>query len=159
LTMRDGAGLTTYIYHPITPTPSLGAGQVASISGPLPNSTITYSYDELGRVLVRAINGVPSRTSYDALGRVSQVVNPLGTFDYAYVGATTRLNSIRYPNGQVTTNSYYDNLGDHRLQQIKHQSPAGSIISQFNYTYDAEGRITAWSKQADDQPPTTYAFD
>src|SRR5207302_4485721 len=51
LTMADGTGTTTYAYKPIAVPPTLGAGQLQSVDGPLANDTITYSYDELGREL------------------------------------------------------------------------------------------------------------
>jgi YD repeat-containing protein len=54
-TMTDGTGTTAYTYHPAR---GLGAGQIASVDGPLANDTITYTYDALGRVATRAVNGV-----------------------------------------------------------------------------------------------------
>ncbi len=42
-------------YHPAG---QAGAGQVASVDGPLIADTITYAYDPLGRVTTRAINTV-----------------------------------------------------------------------------------------------------
>ncbi len=95
LTMEDGTGRTTYTYNPITKSPGLGAGRLAGETGPLPNSTITYEYDELGRVVRRAINGVAQSTAYDALGRVTQVTNPLGTFAHSYVNRTNRLSPTK----------------------------------------------------------------
>ncbi len=68
-TMVDGTGTTTYGYHPVA-TGQLGAGQLASVDGPLGNDTITYTYDELGRVASRSINSVAQSLTYDALGRV-----------------------------------------------------------------------------------------
>jgi YD repeat-containing protein len=53
--MTDGTGTTAYTYHPAG---ALGAGQVASVDGPLANDTIAYMYDVLGRVATRAVNGV-----------------------------------------------------------------------------------------------------
>lgn len=50
------------------------------IRNPLPDDTIAYTYDLLGRVQARAINGVPLTYTYDALGRVTEEVNALGTF-------------------------------------------------------------------------------
>jgi YD repeat-containing protein len=79
-TMVDGVGTTTYTYHPIGTTPPLGAGRLASVDGSLPNDTITYSYDELGRVVSRMINGVGSTVTYDALARVIAETNVLGSF-------------------------------------------------------------------------------
>jgi hypothetical protein len=44
-TMMDGVGTTTYGYHPIGVPPALGAGQLASVDGPLTNDAVGYSYD------------------------------------------------------------------------------------------------------------------
>lgn len=46
-TMLDGTGTTAYTYPAAGET---GAGQVASVNGPLTADTITYAYDDLGRV-------------------------------------------------------------------------------------------------------------
>ena len=99
-TMLDGTGTTTYGYHPIGTPPPLGAGRVASVDGPLSNDTITYGYDELGRVLSRAINGVALTDEYDALGRMIAENNVLGSFSYQYDGVTSRLRTVTSPNGK-----------------------------------------------------------
>jgi YD repeat-containing protein len=53
-------------------------------------TTITYAYDELGRPVHRAINGVDSAMTFDAAGRRTGVTNALGTFAYGYDGSTAR---------------------------------------------------------------------
>ena len=98
--VHDGIGTTHYAYHPIG---ERGALQVASVTGQLPGSQMDYAYDELGRVVRRAINGVASVVTYDALGRVSRLRNALGTFRLDYVGATERVQSVVYPNDQQTS--------------------------------------------------------
>jgi len=75
VTMVDGTGTTSYTYHPAD---VLGAGQVASVDGPLTDDTIAYTYDELGRVLSRAINGVAASQAYDALGQVTSRTDAVG---------------------------------------------------------------------------------
>ena len=100
LTMVDGTGTTTYSYNTVTVPPANGATQLASETGPLGSSTVTYQYDALGRATNRAINGVPLQTTFDALGRITAITNALGNFTYGYVGATMRLSSNSYPNGQ-----------------------------------------------------------
>jgi RHS repeat-associated protein len=159
-TMVDGTGTTSYAYHPAG---GLGAGQVASVDGPLTDDTITYAYDELGRVVSRAINGAANTTTqvYDALGRVTSETNVLGTFTYAYIGVTGRLQLVTYPNGQTSSYAYWDNAGDQRLQTIHHQRPGGATLSKFDYTYDAAGNILTWQQQADSEAPTlwTYGYD
>jgi RHS repeat-associated protein len=148
ITMTDGTGLTTYGYNPIAVPPSLGAGRLASIDGPLANDAITYSYDELGRVTNRSINGAANAASvqYDSLGRVQNVTNPLGTFNYGYVNTTGRADHVDYPNGQKTQYAYFDNLGDQRLKQIKNIDPSNAVISQFDYTYNPASQITTWTQ-------------
>lgn len=143
-TMADGTGTTTYAYHPVVAAPSppqLGAVQLASIDGPLSNDTVTYGYDELGRELTRAINSVASSQVYDALGRITSATNPLGAFGYTYEGTTNRLSTVQYPNGQNTTLTYYNNLGDHRLLEIKNEAAGAVLLSQFGHSYLAEGEI------------------
>jgi hypothetical protein len=54
------------------------------VDGPLSNDTITYSYDELGRVLNRAINSIGTSITYDTLGRVTSQTNPSGFFGYGW---------------------------------------------------------------------------
>jgi YD repeat-containing protein len=81
--MVDGIGTTSYTY--VAPGTN-GAGQVASIDGPLSSDTIAYTYDELGRVIQRTINGAANQvdSTFDALGRVTSEENLLGQFDYTY---------------------------------------------------------------------------
>jgi len=147
-TMVDGIGTTTYGYKAAG---TLGAGQVASVDGPLTDDTITYTYDQLGRVVTRAINGAANTVTwtFDALGRVTTEANLLGTFTYAYDGVTSRLATVTYPNSQSSTFTYLPTTQDHRLQTIHHKYPNGSTLSKFDYTYDAVGNIQTWRQQAD----------
>jgi RHS repeat-associated protein len=148
LTMTDGTGVTTYTYNPITAPPGLGAARLQTADGPLPNDTITYGYDELGRVTNRSINGAANAASvqYDSLGRVQNVANPIGMFNYAYVNTTGRLDHVDFPNGRKIQYAYFDNLGNQRLQQIKNLDPSNAVISQFDYTYNPVGNILSWTQ-------------
>jgi RHS repeat-associated protein len=156
-TMVDGSGTTTYGFHPISTPPLPGSGKLSSVNGPIADDTTTYSYDELGRVVSQAINGVALTHDYDVLGRIEAEANLLGTFTYEYEGATSRLRRVTYPNGQISTYSYYPNSGDHRLQEIHHKKSDGATLSKFNYAQDAEGNITTWTQQQDTNP--AKAFD
>jgi RHS repeat-associated protein len=179
--MTDGTGTTNYAYYPVPPapitTPVTGANQLESVTGPLANSAIGYTYDELGRVLGTSINGSSNSSSvvYDALGRVQSAANPLGNFGYMYVNQTNRLSQMTYPNGQVTAYGYYQILpgtgnapgnDDLRLQTIANyalnaQHSAYVNVSSFGYAYDAEGIITTWAQQFDTNAPRylPYAYD
>jgi RHS repeat-associated protein len=147
-TMVDGIGTTSYAY---VPAGTNGAGQVASVDGPLTNDTIAYTYDALGRVVQRTINGSANQVdwTFDALGRVTSEENLLGEFIYTYEGVTNRLATVTYPNDQTSTYAYMDAENDHRLQTIHHQYPNATTLSKFDYTYDAVGNILTWRQQAD----------
>jgi len=158
-TSQGGFGATTYSYYPITAPPSLGAGRLASVKSPFGNSLITYTYDALGRVQSRDINGVKETRNFDTLGRLNSVINPLGAFAYAYQGATGRLDHISMPNGQVTSFGYYDATKDFRLKDIKHAKSSATVISAFGYDYDTDGQIKTWSQQSDAALPNVYTFE
>lgn len=159
LAMSDGTGVTTYSYNPITGSPTLGAGRLASVDGPLSNDTISYFYDELGRITNRAIDNVAEVATLDALGRPTIITNALGRFTNVYVGVTARIATNFYPNGQVTALSYFNTNGDVRLQTIWNQKANGSTISKFDYTYDADGQIQTWTQQADANNPTVWSAE
>ena len=147
-TMVDGTGTTTYGYNPVTVPPVLGANRLASIDASVPNDTITFGYDELGRVTNRQINGSANSETwaYDSLGRLSSDANKLGTFNYAYVGVTNRLQTLTYPNGITANYLYFPNLQDKRLEEIKNQTSTATLLSQFDYIYGAEGQLLTWTK-------------
>ena len=153
--MSDGTGTTSYTYNAITGSTTTGAGRLASVSVPVygtgDSATVAYSYDELGRVTGRTVDGGSTvSTTFDSMGRVTGQSNPLGAFTYAYVNTTSRLSSIAYPSdtGLSTSYSYFGNTGDQRLQTI--QNLKGSTeLSKFDYTYNAVGTIATWTQQAD----------
>ena len=55
VSMTDGNGVTNFSYAAIG---SLGAGLISSVALPLPNATIAYTYDALGRRTAYAVGGV-----------------------------------------------------------------------------------------------------
>jgi len=158
-TMTDGNGTTTYSYYPITSSPALGAGQLQSVDGPWANDTVTYSYDELGRVVGRDINGVSRSDSFDALGRLTGETNALGAFTYGYDGVTNRLVNIGYPNGQTTLLSYLPTNQEHRLADIHNKLTGATTLSRFQFGYAPDGTVTTWSQQMDADPARMYTFE
>lgn len=156
--MTDGTGTTRYSYNPVTGTPALGAGVLASVDGPLPNDSITYSYDELGRPTHRAIHGMSVAMTYDAAWRLIGVTNVLGMFAHGFDGSSRRLVSRSLPNSQTEARSYGNNAQDRTLQGITHKLGTAPI-SEFLYGHDVKrGRITSWSQQAGAQPPNLFTF-
>jgi hypothetical protein len=122
------------------------------------SDTISYTYDELGRVLTRMLNSTGTEITYDALGRLSQLEFPIGTFDYTYVSQTGRRASVTYPNNQTTTYSYLDDDHDFRLQTIHHKNPSAATLSKFDYTYDTVGNILTWRQERAGSAATIYTF-
>ena len=106
----------------------------------------------------RAVNSLAATQTLDPLGRVASEINPTGAFAVAYVGATSRVASVSYPNGQLTSYSYFTNTGDNRLQTVWNKRPGGSTLSKFDYTLDAEGNVVTWTQQADSAAPTVYSY-
>ncbi len=156
--ITDGTGTTQFDYYPILSPPGLGAGLLASIAGPLPNDTIAFNYDALGRRISLAINGVATTKNYDAAGRITSGTNALGNFTFAYHGASPRLASLTYPNNQLTTLNYFNHLQDHELQRITH-SHSGTPISEFVYGRNVPaGRITSWSQQTGASTPAVHTL-
>jgi RHS repeat-associated protein len=155
-TISDGTGTTAHSYHPITATPMVGAGRLASIDGPLANDTVSYSYDELGRVVNRGLSGFANTHAYDVLGRLTTIGSPLGNFGYSYDGTSSRPLNLSYPNSQATSYLYFGNTADRRLQQIKNLAPGGATLTQFDYTYDASGSIRTWRQQYGTSPAKVY---
>ncbi len=156
--MTDGVGATMYEYVPITDPPALGAGNLSSVDGPLANDTISYGYDQLGRRVLTAINGVASVVTYDAAGRVVSETNALGDITREYDGASSRMTTNTFPNGQVEVRSYGSLLEDFALQGITHR--IGPVpVSEFIYGRDAAARrIVTWSQQAGLQSPFVHTF-
>jgi RHS repeat-associated protein len=156
-TMTDGIGVTSYTYSPVG---TLGAGQRATVDGPLANDTLSYTYDELGRMHTRSLGAVTDTWNFDVLGRLQTEVDPIGTFTFAYDGATRRMHQLTYPNGQTSTYAYLGNSGDRRLQDIHHQTGSGTTLSRFTYAYDAVGNIKTWIQQyATDVKAYDYTYD
>jgi RHS repeat-associated protein len=158
LTMNDGAGATRYGYYPVTSPPRWGANQLASVSGPLPNSLVTYQYDDLNRVTNRNVAGVDFTLAFDILCRAAAVSNALGAFQFTYAGASARPATMTYPNGQSTHYSYYDNLGNERAHSILNLKPDGSLLSEFGFAYDANGLITGFTNAWDTLPTRVWSF-
>jgi RHS repeat-associated protein len=157
--MSDGFGLTTYAYGPITIPPNPGAGLLAVVDGPLPDDTLAYQYDALNRHISTTMNGVAMVVSHDPAGRVFAVTNALGSFNTAYDGASMRVASETFPNGQSSTRAYGNATEDFELQQITHKFGAAPI-SEFQYTQDvATDRIAGWSQQFGAAAPDRYTFD
>jgi RHS repeat-associated protein len=158
--VQNGWGTISYSYNPYITSPTsttTGAGRISGVTNSvIPSSDISYTYDVVGRITNRSVNGSTDSTSwaYDAMSRATSEANTLGTFNYNYVDdvpgyskGTKRLSTINYPNSQVTNFNWSGNLGDQRLQGILNLKGDGTCLSQFACTYDPAGEVTAWQQQ------------
>jgi RHS repeat-associated protein len=154
-------GTIAYNYYPVTLNPpTLGANRLHTVGGLLPNDAITYTYDELGRTVGQSIEGVSSTMQYDSLGRIDVSDNPLGHFSRTYDSVTLRLQRLNYPNGQTASYTYFGNDHDRRLQTLQNLASGSVNLSQFDYTYDAEGAIQSLNKLlGTDQTNLAFGYD
>ncbi len=147
--MDDRHGRTIWTYDV--------ANQIDTVDGPWVNDLIDYEYDSVGRVIGRSIDGSASLTEYDSLSRVESQTNALGRFDFTYVGDSQDLSTVDYPNGQRSKYSYHSALsGNLRLSRIEHLDKNLSNLSTYDYTYDAKGQITQWTRQRSSTPSKAY---
>ena len=143
--ITGGGALSTITISPTTLTPTV----------------IDFSYDSLGRLTNRSVNGLANNSmwTYDAASRLTSETNNLGAFNYNYVNPTlgsTQLSSVVYPvgspNNQKSSFSWYTSSTPtqfEQLQQISNSGPGVSPpnLSQYGYQYDSESNITQWTQK------------
>ena len=165
VSMTDGIGTTTYSYYPVSSTgPVLGANLVRSVTSPIAGASgsdaVVYSYDAANRVVGYSVNGVARSTSFDALGRVTSISNPLDTFSYAYSDGTARVTGMSSNLGPTPAMTYYGPTGDELLEQKNVATHSGSAsLSQFGYVYNADDNVTSFAVSAPSAQTTTYGYD
>jgi RHS repeat-associated protein len=83
-----------------------------------------------------------------------------------YVGESSRLDHVDYPNGMLVNFNYLAGNSDRLVSQIQNLSaptmpplPTRDLISEFNYTYNADRTIRTWTIQQGEPSPTTWKFD
>lgn len=140
VSMTDGTGTTHYSFHPVG---VLGANRLAQEVVPTPNATMAYSYDALGRLASRSLDGLTENFQYDNLSRLSQDQNPLGTFAYTHLGETDQVASQESKDSPLRVLYRYEsNTDDRRLKAILNLVHGeGHHPQSFIYRTDAENRI------------------
>jgi len=154
--MSDAIGTTSYTYGNVG---SVGALQVATVSGPYANATLKYTYDSLGRKTARAVMSDDLGTTYqsetytyDGLDRVTALAvagntGNLGNFtNITYSGNTSDLMGMAYPNGMNVALGYFNaSLGSY-LANITNNAANTSLISQHAYTHRGDGSVSTWQQ-------------
>jgi RHS repeat-associated protein len=143
------ASTTTFGYNP--------EDFLETVTNPLTQLIVTYSYDSLGRIrTVTDGTGVVTTFEYDPLSRLTRIYDPrltgavnfiqydyndndqielittpTGTIDYEYDTLTHRLTSVTDLNGNATQYAYDPNTG--QLARITQVSTSGNGVTQFEY--------------------------
>ena len=136
--MTDGTGETTYTYGDLG---AVGALQLVKETPAGKQQPITYRYDAAGRVLSRTAGENTDSWQYDTLGRVAQLTNALGVFDYTYLGETNQVRSEALQHSPWRTDYVYSgNQLDRQLLAITHPRKLIGAKSIFTF-HDEEGRL------------------
>ncbi len=146
----------------------------------LTSVTTSYTYDKLGRVTNKSINGSANSNTYtyDQMSRLVSMANSssnssggLGSFNFNYENNLTnnslgdrRLASINYPNSQIANFNYLPNVNDERLSNINNQAGSTSsipnqILSNYSYNYDSSGEIVNSQAQNYKNQLNNYTYD
>ena len=137
---NDAAGITTFLYD------SFGSLTNETVIGVAGTNTIIRYWDNFGRDAGYVLNGVrQSILAYDpATGRLATMLaNGNDTpFTWNYLVGSDFKSYLTYPNG-LTASWQYDAKG--QLLQVCNATPTNTI-SQYDYTYDVEGRRVACGK-------------
>jgi RHS repeat-associated protein len=140
------------------PIGSSGALKLQQETSPLPNATISYAYDALGRTTSRTVQSSGAETfQYDAIGRLIGHASDLGSFSLSYLGQTPQIvqRQLLPVTSNLATNwTYLPNSGDRRLAGIANGGLSTSQYSNYQFTTTAENFITAITETSD--TPTAY---
>src|SRR5262249_21083503 len=124
--------------------------------------TIAYRYDTQGnRAKVTDSDSVATDYVYDARNRIDTITTGSQVTKYAY-WPDSLLRTVTYPNASVNETTY--DKADRAAKIVNHDGTPASPISEYDYSYDANGnrqqqvevhrRITGGTPQT-----TTYGYD
>jgi RHS repeat-associated protein len=149
LTMTDGTGITTRTYDALNRNISKDVPAIG-------NSTYEYDLttDHPGEYAERTTDpkGNVTLKTYDRVGRLSKVTADGRTTQYEYYNNGNR-RSVRYPDGTTETYTYDKN---NRITGLANTKNNGSVISTYQYTYDAAGNQLT---KVESKGSTTYTYD
>ena len=156
LTASDGDGTITMTYDEL---------DRAKTQKDFRNLLLTFSYDQVGnRTKVQdSLNGVTTST-YDAANRLSRRefsdgATPL-RLDYTHTDRDQLLSTTRYSDlagsSKVGSTTYaYDDVG--RTTGVKHRDAVDAVFEDYQYTFDAAGRMV--TERINANATTTFTHD
>ena len=126
--------------------------RLTSEAGPF-GTTVTVSYDSLGRLTNASFSGHTWTYQYDALSRITNILAPEGIYRLGYHEQGLRKTSVQYPNS-VTASMTYDSLI--RMTNLAYSVGASNLLS-IRYGYDNGDRRS--SEVWGDGRSLTYVYD
>ncbi len=122
---------------------------------------VSYTYDNNGNRTSHSAPGGSTTYVYDSRNRLIESHSTQGISYWAYTD-DSKLDTVTYPNGTETLYTYDD--ADRMLTVTNQQQGGASLISSYQYTYDANGNRTSQIETQNgftiDQLETTdYTFD
>src|SRR5262249_26285824 len=114
--------------------------------------TITFTYDNLNRVLAETLNGKTTAYAYNTNMRSKVISYPSGKLITEKKDLRERLVSVTENSNSIIAQISYD-LGDRLITKT-----LGNGITQ-NYTYDANNRVTSLNCQPNDVLNFQYSYD
>jgi RHS repeat-associated protein len=119
----------------------------------------TFGYDVKGnRTLVRDADGVETAYTYDTKDRLSSATTPMGTTTYSY-WEDGLLKTTRY-GATMTESRSYDAASRLTVVEAVAPSRVPSLVSRFDYAYDANGnRASQVETRGLAAETTTYGYD
>lgn len=125
--IHDGSGVRILDYYPEN-------SKLKSIDGPWDNDTVTYTYDLLGRVKTKQVQGGELiEFGYDGLNRLDWIKVGTDIYDYAYEGNSGLLDSLTMPNGAITG---YDFNNMNQLELLSNKKSNQQIINEYGFQYN-----------------------
>ncbi len=116
---------------------------------------IEYAYDDNGNLLeIEDTSNNDINYYYDALNRVSDVVNGSTFATIEYATCCSLRTKLTLGNGCYTEYDYDD---ARRLTKITNKKSNGTVISSWDYAYDDVGNVTSQTDK--DSNETSYTYD
>jgi RHS repeat-associated protein len=142
----------TYSYDGLDRLTQTAAGSASTLS------TITTSYDALGRRRSLVDGSGTTSFSHDALGRMRSSNAPsTGLLDYSYNGRGDRITLV-YPDATTLNYSYFE---DGQLKQVTQGAVGPTTLA--TYAYDVMGRLAQTATKDTSAPTsqlvTNYGYD
>jgi RHS repeat-associated protein len=116
--------------------------------------TVTYNYDNLGRLASATDGSMVLGFDYDALGRNTSQTGPFGTTGYQY-DAAGRRTQLSYPGTSLVI--HYDYLYTGEMRHIRENGATSGVGVLATFGYDQLGRRSSLTRG--NGTSTTYVYD